>query len=232
MPDRAIRSARRPPNVNVVGNPTSTRLLVVSEIRFFREGLAQNLSEESSFLVVDAVTPEAALLAIERHRPDIALLHLSIPAGPSLARSVCLNDARPACIALAAETEEDSIVAWAEAGVSGYVPADGSLSQLRESIRTVRAGGAACSPQISAVLLRQFAMRSASLVTSEPQPELTIRELEIARLIESGLSNKEIARALSIALPTVKNHVHSILEKLQVDRRSKVLVQRPRFMAN
>jgi two-component system nitrate/nitrite response regulator NarL len=203
------------------------RLLVVSGIRFFREGLAQLLREDVAFLVVDAVAPEAALRATDRHRPDIALLHLPVPAGPDLLREIRLRPVRPACIALAASNQENSIVAWAEAGVSGYVPADGSLAQLRDSIRIVRTGGAACSPHVSAVLLRQVAQRSGTetIGAGTDVPELTGRELEIARLIERGFSNKEIARALSIALPTVKNHVHSILEKLQVDRRTKVLLR-------
>lgn len=206
-----------------------TRLLVVSGIRFFREGLAQMLCEEPAFLVVDAVAPEATLRATDRHRPDIALLHLPVPSGPELLRAIRLRPVRPACIALAASNHENTIVAWAEAGVSGYVPADGSLAQLRDSIRIVRTGGAACTPHVSAVLLRQVALRSPTGGTgADDAPELTGRELEIARLVERGFSNKEIARALSIALPTVKNHVHSILEKLQVDRRTKVLLPGPR----
>lgn len=202
-------------------------VLVVSGVRFFREGLARTLGETPGQRVVDAVAPEVALRAVDFHRPDVALVHLPVPSGPELVRAIRGRPLPPACIALAVSNQENSIVLWAESGVSGFVPADGSLEQLRDSIRIVRSGGAACSPRVSAVLLRQVATRTASFQPVVGQ-ELTCRELEIARLIERGLSNKEIARALTIALPTVKNHVHNILEKLQVDRRTKVLVREGR----
>jgi len=79
-------------------------------------------------------------------------------------------------------------------------------------------GEAACSATLTARLFDRVAALSGA---AQPAPPwLTLRELELLRLVNEGLSNKEIARTLRIGLPTVKNHVHRILEKLGVHRRS------------
>jgi two-component system, NarL family, nitrate/nitrite response regulator NarL len=192
------------------------QVLVVSEIRFFREGLANALGGEYGFGVRQAVAPGEAARSIGLQAPDVVLLHVSVPDGPQLARTVTALAPRAATIALAVAEDEGSIVSWAEAGVAGYVPPDSSLAQVAEAVRLVANGGAACSPQVAAVLLR----RVARLAPSRATTCLTARETEVARLVQSGLSNKEISRRLTISLPTVKNHVHHILDKLQVDRRS------------
>src|SRR5881296_1366294 len=80
-------------------------------------------------------------------------------------------------------------------------------------------GVAICSPRVAACLLRRVAALAAGHGGDLPRAQLTNREREIVRLIDNGLSNKEIARALGIEVATVKNHVHNILEKLQVHRR-------------
>ena len=98
------------------------------------------------------------------------------------------------------------------------MPREGSLQDLLEGIRQVTRGEAHDSPQLVTVLLRRFAARRAP---REPVLErLTARELEIVELIDQGLTNKEIAAQLYIELATVKNHVHNILEKLHVRRRT------------
>jgi len=100
------------------------------------------------------------------------------------------------------------------------VPRDGTLADLRAVIESVARGEVVCSPRIAASLLRRIADLAAEREPPPPELRLTSREIEIVELIDQGLSNKEIAQRLSIALPTVKNHVHSILDKLHVHRRA------------
>jgi len=112
------------------------------------------------------------------------------------------------------------VLAMAEAGASGYVALDGSIEDLAAVVDSVSRGETLCSPVIAATLFHRVAT-----LTRERQPEpieetLTAREVDVLRLIEEGRSNKEIASALYIEIPTVKNHVHRILEKLNVHRRA------------
>jgi two-component system nitrate/nitrite response regulator NarL len=125
-------------------------------------------------------------------------------------------------VALAIAETETSVIACAEAGAVGYVPRDASLADVAAVLRSVAAGETVCSPRIAAGLLRRLGARAAGAAAgaSEPTASLTPREVQILALIEQGMSNKEIARRLCIAVATVKNHVHNILEKLQVQRRA------------
>jgi two-component system nitrate/nitrite response regulator NarL len=142
----------------------------------------------------------------------------------SLAAVRKLHDVVPGAsfIALAVSETEDHIVAWAKAGVSGYVACDASAGELVTTITAVARGEAPCSPRMAAWLLKEVAALASAPDVEEADNRLTRREREIVELIERGLSNKEIARDLHIALSTVKNHVHNILDKLQVSRRSHV----------
>lgn len=196
-----------------------TRILIVSDVRFFRECLADAFAETRSLGTSTAVEPSEVRAAM-RQRPDVVLVHLAVPAGPRMARMITNLTPSAAVLALAVAEDESTVVAWAEAGVAGYVPPDRSLRQVIESVRVVVTGGAVCSPTVAGVLLKRVALLADG---SEPlSGRLTSRERQIASLVEDGLSNKEIARSLSISLPTVKNHVHNILHKLQIDKRSRI----------
>ena len=103
----------------------------------------------------------------------------------------------------------------------GCVPEDSSLQELREAIEKVAAGDIFCSHATVHSVLHRMAHRAGEVRRQDwsEAPSLTPRELEIVRLIAEHLSNKQIARRLSVSLYTVKNHVHNIVEKLQVARR-------------
>src|SRR3982751_1489966 len=107
----------------------------------------------------------------------------------------------------------------AESGPRGYVPRDQSRDELVEVLKSAARGEALCSPQVAAALLK----RVAGLATDgpdEPAVALTRRERGSAMLVERGLSKKEIAKRLVIEVPTVKTHVHTLLEKLNATRRA------------
>lgn len=104
-----------------------------------------------------------------------------------------------------------------EAGVSGYVTRDGSYDELLETIRSVANGELICTPRVAGMLLRR--VTKAVWDAGPDFGRLTARERQTVRLIDRGLSNKEIACRLNIELSTVKNHVHHILEKSSTRRR-------------
>jgi two-component system, NarL family, nitrate/nitrite response regulator NarL len=117
------------------------------------------------------------------------------------------------------ETDE-AVLAYAEAGIAGYVSRDGSVQDLVTAIEGAVKGELRCSPRLAGTILRRLAWRAAVGGDVSPRTTLTSRETEIVRLIDQGLSNKEIAVRLGIEVATVKNHVHNLLDKLRVHRRS------------
>ncbi|MBI4277602.1 MAG: response regulator transcription factor [Armatimonadetes bacterium] len=196
------------------------RVLIVDDIRLYREGLAQTLGREADITAIGAVADlREALAAVPEFRPDVLLLHMALP--ESLAALRALIGAAPhvKVVTLGVTESEDEVIACAEAGAAGYVLREATLEDLVAAIRSVTRGETICSPRIAATLLRRVATLAAERRSWATRAELTPREREILELIDQGLSNKEIARRLFIEVRTVKNHVHHILEKLSVHRR-------------
>ena len=124
-------------------------------------------------------------------------------------------------IALAVSGLSSDVISWAEAGISAFVTRDQTLADLAATVVRTGQGEVVCPAAVVAGLLNGLAAkaRDEAGATPETYGQLTTRERQIAALIEAGMSNKEIARLLSIALPTVKNHVHNVLQKLEVEHR-------------
>jgi two-component system, NarL family, nitrate/nitrite response regulator NarL len=203
------------------------RVLIVAAVRLYRDGLARFLGSADRIEVVGTAPalPDALDLAYTS-QPDIVLLDSTLGEGRSAVRAFARTAPGAPIIALALTDTPAEVIAWAEAGIGGYVCRDDSLEQLVTVINSVVRGEMPCSPQVSGGLLQ----RVAALAADQPLAgvaDLTSRELEVAALLRRGLSNKEIGRQLCIELPTVKNHVHHILEKLKIDARSKIAARLP-----
>jgi DNA-binding NarL/FixJ family response regulator len=137
-----------------------------------------------------------------------------------LARAVMNAAPTVRIVGFAAADGEVELMEGVEAGVMGFVSRSGSVDELVSAIECVDRGEAVVSPRVTAMLAQRLARISTPSVNNNQAPEqLTPRELEILTLIVDGLSNKEIGVRLFIELPTVKNHVHSILQKMHVRRR-------------
>ena len=195
------------------------RLLVVADIRLYRDGLAQVLNREQGITVVGTASDsDDALAQVRAIEPDVLLLDMGIPGSLATTRLIVESGSTRVIGLGVAEVEQD-VIACAEAGVVGYVPRDASVADLIRSIWSVERGELLCSPRVAATLFRRAARRVSSGENGLPGRSLTARELEIVQLLDGGLSNKEIARRVGIEVGTVKNHVHNILEKLNVRRR-------------
>jgi DNA-binding NarL/FixJ family response regulator len=192
------------------------RLLVVDDTRLTREGLAHVLEAEPWVAAVEtAAGAEAALHHVAGFSPDVVLVHMATTGGVDIVGAVVAA----APDAIGASEHEDEVIACAEAGVSGYLTRAGSLADLHAMVKGAARGESLFSPRVAATLLRRVTSLAAERRSWIGPARLTARELEILGLIDQGLSNKEIAQGLSIEVRTVKNHVHSILDKLQVRRR-------------
>jgi DNA-binding NarL/FixJ family response regulator len=196
------------------------RVVVASTARLYREGLAASLASMSMFEVVgtavhvkDSVDEIAALGA------DVVVIDASSAA--ECARLLAEPAPETRVVALSVIEVDADVIPLVEAGVVGYLTTEQSLDDLAELIAAVARDESPCSPNLAAMLVRRVAV----LAAERRRPALdatglTRREVEVLGLIGRGLSNKEIASALQIELPTVKNHVHHILDKLNVHRRS------------
>jgi two-component system, NarL family, nitrate/nitrite response regulator NarL len=197
------------------------RLLIVAEVRLYRDGLTEVFTREDDVEVVaTAADAGEGLARAAELEPDVALVDLGVHEAVEYARALGAAAPGAKMIALAVREVVDEVVVLAEAGVAGYVTREQSLDELVAAVRSVAAGETLCSPWLAATLLRRVAELARDRVASPAAARLTAREREIVALIDDGLSNKEIAARLRIELPTVKNHVHHILEKLDVRRRA------------
>ncbi len=199
------------------------RVLVISGICLYREGLAEMLDRTGAISVVASASDVAEGLALWNglgEAPDVILLDTA-PVDADISIRALLNalpDVR--VVALAVPNHETEIVAVAEAGIAGFVTSDASVAELVAAIESVARGESLCTPSVAAALMRRLASLARSWADADPIEPLTRREREILGLIDDGLSNKQIAQRLRIELPTVKNHVHHILGKLGVHRRA------------
>jgi two-component system nitrate/nitrite response regulator NarL len=199
------------------------RAYVVSAVCLYREGLCESLERREGVEVVGAAADVAVGTAEIRRLaspPDVVLLDMSGPAGVEAARQ--LLDVLPAvCVlAISVPDNEPDVIACAETGLSGFLTIESSIDDLVAALEVAARGDLLCSPAMAAALLRRVSALARSRESSDPASALTLRELEIVRLIDEGQSNKQIAQRLCIELSTVKNHVHNILGKLGVQRRS------------
>lgn len=197
------------------------RAMVAASVRLYRDGLAHSLGTAMD-VVAETSDAQSTLAAATRLAPDVLLLDISLPDAMRLVHS--LAEAAPATrvVAFAVDDAHDQqVLACAEAGVVGWVGRDASATEVVDAVLAAHRGELLCSAHTAAVLTRRLAALARERRAPEPSPaaQLTPRETEIAEMLSRGLSNKHIARTLGLRLPTVKNHVHNILEKLDVHSR-------------
>jgi two-component system, NarL family, nitrate/nitrite response regulator NarL len=198
-----------------------TSVLVVAAVRLYREGLSQALRERG-FNVVGDPSVDRGLDALADVRPDVVLVTADPRVGVDEIQAVMAAAPDARVVALAVPDAEGAIVACAEAGAAGFVTADESIEDLARAITNAAHDELGCSPSITAALARRLATLAGEQPPVDATARLTRREVEISDYLRSGLSNKEIASQLHIEVATVKNHVHNILEKLGLNRRTEV----------
>jgi two-component system, NarL family, nitrate/nitrite response regulator NarL len=189
-------------------------------VRLYRDGIAAALRRDPRFRIVgSAASLGSAQLEGLAASPDVVLVDLDLAEGVNVVRALHGEWPTTRIVALAVREADEDIISWAEAGVSGLVSRDATLAELLDAVAGAMTDEVPCRPAVAAALLRRVASLRREGAAADGRA-LTRRELEIVSLISDGRSNKEIARSLQIELATVKNHVHNILEKLGVARRT------------
>lgn len=199
----------------------SIGVFIVDDNRLLREGLAFMLAEQTGLTVAgSAENGTDALRQIRDLRPDVVLVDIGIPANDGIEVTRTLRQDLPEVkvIILGMPDLTDEIMACIEAGAAGYVLKESSFDYLVDTIRLASRCESFCSPRVAGSLFSRVAELVGERIPQSPV-QLTRREVEIVNRIAEGLSNKEIAQRLSIEVQTVKNHVHNILDKLQLHNR-------------
>jgi DNA-binding NarL/FixJ family response regulator len=181
----------------------------------YRIGIRNLIGSEAGFEVVGEASD--GLQAVELYRklrPDVLLLDLRMPrsGGIEVVNSICKEFRNPHILIVTSYQTEEEIFQVLHAGALGYILKDMGREMLIGAIRAVHSGTQWVSPAIQ----RQFTDRVL-------RQQLTVREMEVLRLLARGLTNKEIANVFSISASTVKNHVNSLLTKLEVADRTEAV---------
>lgn len=193
---------------------------VIAEVRLYRETLAASLARDPRLAIAwTAADFDSALNRVGEGSAHAVVIDMAMHDSLRVIHSMRSVAPELPVVAFAAHEVDEEIIACAEAGVAGFVPAESTVEDLIAAILCAIRGEVRCSPRTAAVLFRRMASTGPSAAAGGISV-LTTRERDILALIERGLSNKDIARRLHIQVATVKNHVHHLLEKLHVATRS------------
>ena len=204
------------------------RLLIAEDETVVRYALAQLLAAEEDIEVVGAAADGGQAVVLARQlRPDVILMDLDMPRMDGIAAAREIKEQLPECaiVVLTIYSDEDKVFDAIKAGASGYMLKDSPPERTLEAIRAAARGEGFLQPELVGKVMDEFARLSRlRAAAKEVFQELTRRELEVLELLGNGLRNREIAQQLHISAKTVKNHVSSILLKLQVNDRTQAAV--------
>jgi two-component system NarL family response regulator len=204
---------------------TTIRVLIADDHAIFRQGLATIINRDPDMNVIaQAENGEQAIALFEKHQPDVTLMDLRMPEmeGVAAISAICAIAKSARIIVLTTYDSDEDIYRGLQAGAKGYLLKETEPDELLNAIRTVHRGQQYIPPDVGAKLAQRLS-----------NPELSERELEVLHSLAQGMSNAEIATALSIGEGTVKSHVNRILNKLDVgDRTQAVIVAVKRGIVN
>ncbi|HMN96366.1 MAG TPA: response regulator transcription factor [Phycisphaerales bacterium] len=203
------------------------RVGIVDDHALVREGLRALLTHADGIAVAfDAADGEQAIALAVRHAPDVLLLDLRMPVLDGLGTLRRLRDEGAAARVLVLTTfdDDEALIEAVALGARGFLLKDAALDDLVAAIQSVAAGETAVRPAAT-TRVADALRRPARPEARRRAPQLTMREIEVLRLLSAGLSNREIGEALLLAEGTVKNHVSVILSKLGVRDRTRAVLR-------
>ncbi|HEX9054506.1 MAG TPA: response regulator transcription factor [Gemmatimonadales bacterium] len=195
------------------------RVLVADDHAVVREGIRHVLEREPGFEVVaEAANGSEVLPLAERHRPDVAVLDISMPGESGIQVAAQLRQRLPETriLILSMYDNAEYVLESVRAGAHGYILKDTAATELRRAIRAVQNGEAFLSPPVASRLTAAVRGELEREARTGDLGSLTAREREVLRGIVGGQTNKEIAAALGISHRTVETHRESLMRKLRI----------------
>jgi DNA-binding NarL/FixJ family response regulator len=223
---RGMRSRRRLVR-EVHAAPEKLRVVIVDDHPVYRQGLAKLLVEVGIDVVAQAGNGEEATKIVEEFAPDVVVMDLNMPglSGVEVTRRLTAGNPATRVLIVSVSAQEDDVTEAILAGASGYVLKDGPVEEVAAGIQAAAAGESLISPRIATMLLRRIRTDEPFEPDIPPQAKLSERELEVLHLVAEGKGNHEIGETLFIGQSTVRNHISSILMKLQVENRVQAAVR-------
>lgn len=202
------------------------RVVLVDDHDLFRTGLREIFSEHAIDVVGEASNGNDAVALVERVRPDVVVMDLSMPgiSGVEATRRLAARLPGTQVVVLSISADDDDVLDAMVAGASGYLLKDASIEQLVGGVEAAARGESSISPRVAARLVTHVRQHAGPRAGNEPHEELSQREVEVLRLLAAGKDNSQIAGELFISPRTVKNHIASILMKLHMTNRIQAAV--------
>jgi len=200
------------------------RVLLIEDNRLLREGITAMLNEQSDIRAVSSTGKGDALEKAKKIKPQVVLLDLGLRSQNSLriAESIKREYPKSEIVVMDLIPVQAEVVEFVKAGVAGFILKDATIDDFLHTIRSVAEGKKVLPPPLTGSLFShivEYAVQTGKADRLMKSVKLTRREREVVDLISRGMSNKEIARELNIAVHTVKSHVHNTLEKLALRTR-------------
>ena len=196
------------------------KTIIVDDHVLFREGLASIIGSEPDIEIAGlAGTVQEAVEMAQTIKPDIILMDFNLPDGTGAEAARLILEDHPGCkiVFLTMSEKKEDLFAAIRSGARGYLLKNMRPQKLVAAIRSVHKGEAALSRLMTLHVMEEFSRTEAPHYTEDVT--ITLREIDVLQAIAAGLSNQEISQQLYISENTVKSHVHSILEKLNLSDR-------------
>jgi DNA-binding NarL/FixJ family response regulator len=199
--------------------PRKWKIVIAEDYTILREGLRALISSNPHLEVVgEAEDGKEAVLCVEKHTPDLALVDLSMPRtdGMDAIREIKSRCPDTKVVALTVHKAEEYVLAALEAGANGYVLKDANHHELMMAIQTVLDGNSYLSPAISEKVIEGYLEGKKDVKPVSSWETLTKRERQVLKLIAEGQKNKDIADYLCVSVKTVEKHRANLMEKLDL----------------
>lgn len=205
------------------------KLLVADDHTLVRQGIVKLLSTDKDIEVVGESSDGFDVVAkCQELQPDAILMDMYMPSmdGVAATRLIAQKHPNVQVIVLTASTDDDDVLQAVQAGARGYILKNSSVANLFAQIKEVLNGGVAFSAEMTSKLVAGLSREPAVSMSSTPRPTsaLTPREEEVLDLVSQGKTNKEIANALFVSENTVRAHIRSLMQKLEMDNRTQLAV--------
>jgi DNA-binding NarL/FixJ family response regulator len=203
-------------------------ILLADDHAVVREGTCNLLEREEDFRVVgEAGNGEEAVMLATELRPDVVIMDIAMPKlnGIEATKQIKALCSATAVLILTAYDDDPYVFALLEAGAAGYLLKNVRGHELIEAVRAVNAGESVLHPTIARKVIDRFAHPPGEPPEEPGLEQLTERELQVLRLAAKGMSNKDIARHLTLSIRTVQAHLSTVFGKMQVGSRTEAVVQ-------
>jgi DNA-binding NarL/FixJ family response regulator len=203
------------------GEPMPVRVMVVDDHPMWRDAVERDLQQAGFEVVAVAADGHQAIARFPAARPQVVVLDLQIPGpgGVEVTADVLGRDPSARVLILSASGEQRDVLEAVKAGATGYLVKSASRDELIDAVRRVAAGDTVFTPGLAGLVLGEFRRMNEGGAEPAPENELTPREVEILKMVATGMSYRQIADRLVLSHRTVQNHVQNTLRKLQMHNR-------------